>query len=342
MLTGALPPLAELLAAHDLAGVPERSFANDGWSGSELTALERHGRRFVLKRTSPRLDWIVRATADTSLRESWLAMGPLDLPPGITAAYLGAASDGDAVALLMPDLSDAILTWDRTGSGALAATDLDRVLAALADLHASTWWPPCPDPPWCSVTDRVTLLTRAAAQRYTAEGLAVGARFAEGWDAFERRASRPARELLARLSADPSPLVRALGRLPAAGLHGDLKLANVALPPSGEVALIDWQMTLRAPVAVELGWLLVANVASLPSAPDDVLRRYAAAARTAGVELGDWAAQVDLAWLVGLLLRGWRKGLDAEAGTSAAWGASGADELAWWCDRTLRAADRRL
>ncbi len=58
--------------------------------------------------------------------------------------------------------------------------------------------------------------------------------------------------------------------------------------------------------------------------------------------IGDWDAQVDLAWIVGLLLRGWRKGLDAEAGVVLGSGIAGADDLAWWCGRALEAAGRRL
>ncbi len=46
--------------------------------------------------------------------------------------------------------------------------------------------------------------------------------------------------------------------------------------------------------------------------------------------------------IVGLLLRGWRKGLDAEADTALASGVRAADDLAWWCARAVEAADRRL
>ena len=121
----------------------------------------------------------------------------------------------------------------------------------------------------------------------------------------------------------------ALARLPSVGLHGDLKLANVALCRTDRVGFIDWQMTLRAPVAVELGWFLVSNSGSLPAAPEASSTRTArrstwdsgrwgsAATRTTSPALtGDWDAQRDLTWIVGLLLRGWRKGLDAEAGVS--------------------------
>ena len=158
-----------------------------------------------------------------------------------------------------------------------------------------------------------------------------------GWDAFDRQAPAAARALIDDLTANPEPLLAALARLPAAGLHGDLKLGNVGLASDGRVWLIDWQMTLVAPVAVELGWFLV-NVAGLPLGPDDVLEGYRVAA---GIPADDaWAAQRDLAILVGLVLRGWRKGLDAEAVLELPTGVTATDDLAWWCERAVAAEPR--
>jgi hypothetical protein len=94
-------------------------------------------------------------------------------------------------------------------------------------------------------------------------------------------------------------------------------------------------MVMVAPVAIELGWFLVSNVASLPLPPDEILDRY-----WLGRDL-DGSEQNDLAILVGLLLRGWRKGYDAEAGIALASGISAKDDLAWWCERAI-AASRRL
>lgn len=136
---------------------------------------------------------------------------------------------------------------------------------------------------------------------------------------------------------------------------------------------------LLAPVAVELGWMLVANSAGLPIGPEEVLDRYRLAARRAAVDsmhlagswgsgddsrrpeseriigrfgtlpprgldatIGDWDAQVDLAVVIGLLLRGWRKGLDAEADAVLGSGVTARDDLAWWSDRAVEAARRRL
>lgn len=344
--------LRDLLANHGLDPATEMPFPNDGWSGSKLTAFEDRGRRFILKRTSFATDWIVRATRDSMIREAVLAAGPNPFVAPLRMAHLGAAAvepglPAQGAAILMPDLSGSLLSWDQGSGDGEAIRDevLDRVLAAVAELHAQPWNRPLPDQwPWCPALERVTLLTRPSALRYADQGVWVGGRFIEGWDAFERVAPPAARELVAALSGDAGPLVAALAALPATGLHGDLKLANVALHGAGAASFIDWQMVALGPVALELGWFLVANVAQLPDRPDGMLDRYLDALRAAGGNhiVGDWAAQRDLALIIGLLLRGWRKGLDAEANLTLPTGVSARDDLAWWSTAAVEAAARRL
>ena len=339
-------PLVDLLAEHGLADAAEARFPNNGWSGARLTRLVgADGGAFILKRTSWAMDWIARSTRDHALREAVFAADPVPYRAPLSNAYLGAAIDDGRAAILMPDLSAELLPWD-DAAGAIDVPTLDRVLAAFAALHALPWaelrarsnglrWP------WCPLRERIELLTPAAARRYEQGGLSIGARFLDGWAAFDRLAPPQAVELLRRLGNDSSGLQAALDRLPATGLHGDLKLANVALRPDGTVALIDWQMTAFAPLAVDLGWFLVSNVSQLPLAPEAVFERYLAAAGASDV-VGDAEAQLDLAILVGLLLRGWRKGLDAAAGPALPTGQTAGDDLRWWADRAIMAASRRL
>ncbi|HET7168621.1 MAG TPA: phosphotransferase [Candidatus Limnocylindrales bacterium] len=361
--------LLDLLGEHGLEHMPEHEFPTDGWSGATFTSLvDVYGRRYVLKRTSFAQDWIARATRDDTLREGWLAglaPGTLAWIPRAAVPYLGAAADGDGVAILMPDLSNELIAWERPGHDpAIDRGTLDRVLGAMARLHARPWSRILDGaternghapPPWCPLVERLTLLTPVSAARYVAEGNPVGERFVAGWDAFDRRASAGARDLIETLGANPTPLVAALGPLPPVGLHGDMKLANVALLADGQVGFIDWQMTLRAPMAVELGWFLVSNSGSLPGTPDEVMRSYREALERDGGRsasgpethdvaalTGDWDLQLDLTWIVGLLLRGWRKGIDADAGAILPSGVPAVDDLAWWCERAVSAAQRRL
>jgi hypothetical protein len=323
-------PLAEMLARHGLTGSPEEPFPNDGWSGASMTLLRRGRDRFVLKRDSLARDWIARATADGPiLREAWFAAHGPGLPSPLRAPYLGVGADGDEFAILMPDLTGILFDWDAP----ISVDMLERVLDGLAELHSQPWTGSSHS---CPIRERITLICRASLERPGPAREAVGERILPGWDAFDRLASPAAREVINALSEDPAALVDALGRLPSTLLHGDLKLANVGITPDGAIVIIDWQMVMIAPVAIELGWFLVSNVNALPLPPADILDRYWRARRLDGTR------QNDIAILVGLLLRGWRKGYDAEAGVSLASGVSAADDLAWWCDRAVEAAGRVL
>jgi hypothetical protein len=127
--------LRQLLEQYRLDGLPEDDLPNDGWSGSRLTAITRGGQRFVIKRTSPSLDWIVRATRDIALRETVVAGGQMRLVEPLVAPYLGIGSAGEAVAILMPDLSRELILWEVV----LDDGTLDLVLDAVARLHAMPW-----------------------------------------------------------------------------------------------------------------------------------------------------------------------------------------------------------
>jgi hypothetical protein len=330
-------PLADVLRRNGLNGVLEEPFPNDGWSGASLTLLRRGPELFVLKRDSLARDWIAQVTSDGPiLREAWFAAQGPPLPAPIRAPYLGVGTDGPDVAILMPDLTGVLFDWDAP----ISVEAFDRVIAGLAALHAY----PRPEALasgaaqacWCPLRERVTLICRASLERPGPARDAVGDRILPGWEAFERLAPAGALDVIASLGADPTPLLAALAELPSTLIHGDLKLANVGVEADGTIDLVDWQMVTVAPVAVELGWFLVSNVNALPLPPAEVLDRYW---RARGL---DGTRQNDIAILVGLLLRGWRKGYDAEAGISLASGVSAADDLAWWCDRAIEAAGRRL
>jgi hypothetical protein len=335
-------------------GKPEEPFQNDGWSGASLSLLRRGGGdRFVLKRDSLARDWIARATNDGPiLREAWFAAHGPPLPSPIRAPYLGAGIDGDEFGILMPDLTGVLFDWDAP----VSVEALDHVLAGLASLHAVPWMVSgeLDGGMWCPLRERVTLICRASLERPGPARDAVADRILPCWDAFDRQAGPAARDLINSLGERPQPLLDALSGLPSTLIHGDLKLANVGIEPDGTVDLVDWQMVTVAPVAVELGWFLVSNVASLPLAPDAILDRYETKVGYAITDNEDdhgwvgsnptasWDQQVDAAVLIGLLLRGWRKGADAEAGISLASGVSAVDDLAWWCEQAVGAAERIL
>jgi len=333
-----LPTIAELLRRYDLSDAPEEPFPNDGWSGATMTLLRRSdGSRFVLKRDSLDRDWIARATDDGPiLREAWFAgHGPaLSWPVRNPAVGAGHDPETGESAVLMPDLTDVLFDWNAV----IGLDDLEAVVAALAGLHAHQWGDALARDAghWTPWRERLTLISRPSFGRPGSPQQAVAERILPGWDAWDRHATADAKSVIADLADDPQPLLDALAVQPSTLLHGDLKLANVGIAQDGAIEIVDWQMVMVAPVAVELGWFLVSNVNALPIPPDRVLERYWALRERHG------SRENDLAVLVGLLLRGWRKGYDAEAGITLASGVSAADDLAWWCERAVEAAGRVL
>ena len=312
--------VASLLDAHGLAGVAEQPFPHTGFSGATLTRIVRgDGQAFVVKRMSIEHDWIMRATDDVSCREAVFADARVDLGERVRAPAVGAARDGGAYALLMREIGDELLP-----QGAIAESQLTAIVGGLASLHKR----PAPDRlPWCDLTLRLTLLTTDRARIASDYRAPVAHDIIEGWRLFDEHAMAGASSVVRALSADPALLVRALERMPAAFLHGDLKFDNIGLDSGGRMWLIDWAMTLVAPPAVDLGWFLAINSRRLPATLDNVMSRYADAV---GMSTELRSRHDALTVLCGLLLRGWRKALDAAAGEPA--------ELRWWCERVEGAA----
>jgi hypothetical protein len=312
------PDEASLLAAHGLAGAVESPFEHSGFSGATLSRLTRvDGTTVILKRTSMSRDWIMRATDDAYCREC--VIDDDALPSEVRSPLVGYSRQDDSCTLLMHDMSAGLLP-----PGVITDDQLDVVVRGMADLHSAR---PPDDVPWCDVRARLLLLSSAGAEIAASYGAPVARDLIEGWRLFARLATPGAVRLVEALHADPSPLLSALARLPTKFLHGDLKFDNIGIDAEGRLWLIDWAMTMRAPAAVELGWFLAINSRRLPCSLDDAMALYARHAGPAGNvrEMHD-----GLSVICGLVLRGWRKALDADASEPA--------ELRWWCERAEGAA----
>ncbi len=334
-MSPAFESLDGLLARHRIDPRSEEPFPNDGWSGATLTRLrDADGRSYVLKRDSLERDWIAKATGDTLHREAWFAVDGPELPWPIRYPALGASVTPGTheFAILMPDLSDTLFDWNAP----LSPAELDAVLGGLVALHSVRGDDVGDNAYWTPWSNRLSLICRPSLERPGPARDAVADRLLPGWDAWDRVASAEAQAIVETLANDVEPLLDALAAQPSVLIHGDLKLANAGIAADGALEMVDWQMVTMAPVAMELGWFLVANVASLLLPAGEVLDRYWA---HRGL---DGSRENDLAILVGLLLRGWRKGADTEAGVVHASGVRAADDLAWWCERAVEAAGRVL
>lgn len=309
-----LDNLGRLLDTHGISSTDWVETPQRGFSGARIyTHAGPGGSAHVLKRTSTSTDWIMRATSDRDCREAALATARWPTRAGVSSPAVAATRDGDVFSILMQDVSVHLLSNDGVDH-----QELDAIWRGMVALHASA--PPgAPSVRWCSLEDRLTLFRPDPGKL---RGFRIADDILRGWQLFFDRSPAHIGALVKSLFEDLAPVERALRDLPNCFLHGDLKLDNIGVLPDGSLSLIDWSMPMVAPAAVELGWFLAMNSRALPIPLDEALSAYTS---YADIDPALRERHESLTILCGLLIRGWRKALDAESGRPA--------ELHWWCER---------
>ena len=149
------------------------------------------------------------------------------------------------------------------------------------------------------------------------------------------------RSISNQLTGPPDQLMESWSDLPVTLLHGDLKIANMAILPPGHLVLFDWPMIGCAPCAIELGWYLSVNATRLARSKENVLLKYRSYLQThLGYSLDNklWERMTDLAIFSGARMMLWSKALGLKSGTQ-----KGREEWEWWIENLqLATANKQL
>lgn len=244
-----------------------------GYSGSSLLIVEasvdKHIRRFVLKRMALHADWIMDATNDHRCRSMTLwQSGLLDrLHPTAVHATLACARDGDGWAILMDDISTTLLT-----SEPYTVDQVYCLLNVLSTVHATFWEAAELTEAklgLCTSTDLIQIFSPATGRRFAHVPSPIPQRLVEGWSALQRLVPPDVMEVLNDLYTDPQPLCAALARYPATLVHGDYRAQNlgIAWQAAPRAVIIDWQLAGYSVATIDLAWFLATpNVLFAPVA----------------------------------------------------------------------------
>lgn len=311
-----------------LAGVTERTpVESAGKSGARLERVVRDGTTYVLKVLDVRDDWTMRAAGvdGGAVLELW-RRGVLEaLPDCIDQPIIGVARDGDVTALLMRDVSAALVP---VADDQVRLDQHLRFLDHMAALHAHFWETDL-DIDVVPPTVRYLELAPATAEREAALGSdhVVPRLIGEGWPRFEQEAPAAAR-VVTPLTLDPEPLVTALATTPGTLVHGNWKLDNLGSTAEGRTVLLDWETPGRAAALTDLAWYLAINCRRLPHTKEETIVAYRSALEGYGVSTDEWwDRQLGLCLIGGLVQFGWEKALGGYD-----------DELDWWERRVVDAA----
>jgi hypothetical protein len=251
--------LSELLGSR-VASVGVTPLESNGWSANELSWVQAGDHRLVLKRLSTD-DWLTRASKDDQCRSLavWRTRLLDRLEPQLRHGILAGSRDGAHHALLMRDVTAGLDWEDRPIQTRVDTRDrrVERILEALAAMHARFWGDDRLDDPAHELADVETFLTMLwpASWPVMASNPDRLRMVQRGWQALLDLVDPDVRATIEQVMADPGPLIDALEAQPATLLHGDYRPGNLAVMPDDSVVALDWQFAGRGPGVMDVAFL---------------------------------------------------------------------------------------
>lgn len=192
--------------------------------------------------------------------------------------------DGTATPLLLEDLTELRIGDQMKG---LAPADAERLIDALADLHACYWGSPVVEQGWL-LSPGGGAFAGMVAQLVSSGVDALRARFGDRapgrvLDGIAQAAPRW-HEILGRCAEGPATLV-----------HNDCRLDNIFFRATGDPVFVDWQVVARTRGTQDVANLLAGSmdVEDLRASWERLLRRYHDRLRERGVRDYGWGECVD-------------------------------------------------
>jgi thiamine kinase-like enzyme len=310
-----------------------------GYSGSVIERIEillESGmkRNFILKCTSVKTDWLSQRANDQTGRESELLNEDRlsGIWKSIECPYIAFAKGNGQTALLMDDVSDYLFP-DLRESIDIKSEDI--ILDALTSLHADFWESvEIKEMQW--LTTPYNYLEVFAPGDHESDLYApppekIGNGIKTGWEMAFQILPIGIKNILIKPSKE---IFETWKELPATLLHGDAKIGNMAIMPSGKLLMFDWTYIGRGPCGIELGWYLAVNSTRLARTKEDFIRRYRSYLEMKlkfSINEKTWLSMVDLAIVTGARMMLWSKALGYHSGTRR-----GKDEWEWWVSNLER------
>jgi hypothetical protein len=304
-----------------------RPHAGSGASGSMVELVETHQGRFAVKHSSPRRDWLMRATLDQGREAALFREGVFaDLPNSLLVPIIAAEPEGDGWVIVMHDVSAHLQASQRN----LTRGEIQRLFAALSEMHRHFENRNLPDA-LTHLTDRISACSThvVASELDGADRLPKW--FQRSWELLDTVVPGDVAAIVRDIDHDPTPIADALLARGQTLLHGDAGPSNVGFT-GHQVVLIDWQMATVGPGVFDL--VCVLNHANRVDATlDDLLNDVRAAA---GSNHDEFALQLAVLANAPFAFALWATG--AVEDVDPQWRAEAASAVDWWARAVRRAA----
>jgi hypothetical protein len=294
----------------------------------------------LIKHMSQTEDAVMRTLHDQgSIGALWHSGVFGRLPPPLASSVLDVRQEGNGWAILMLDLSEALIAEDHV----ISRAESRRILAALNVMHETLAGERIEG--LCSHRDKLELnsprMIEAEAPRDDGSftipardgtGWVWADALSRGWELFFELTPINVASAIRSIHEDPAPLADEMARHDATIIHGDLQFPNMAL--DGElIYLLDWgSAAIPATAEEDFSWFLMANEPQIEATHDEILADFV------DIRAQDYAPEAfDLASIFMVALMGsWLAWTVVEEPDDSR-REHGSVELGWWSDRVGRA-----
>lgn len=316
-----------------------------GFSGSVLERVEvelRSGlkRNFILKYTRIEADWLSQRAKDQVGREAALLSESClsGLWNIIHCPYVAFASENGEIGLLMDDFTNYLFPDVREP---IDIKSEDLIIDTIASLHASFWN--------SSEIKKTNWLINSynylevlgpgehKSDKYAPPPDKIKNSMQEGWNIALQLLPAEIKNILIKPAKE---IFEPWKDLPVTLLHGDAKIANMAILPSGKVVVFDWTYVGWGPCGIELGWYMAVNSTRLARTKEDLFRKYRTCLESHlkfTIHEETWSGIAELAIITGTMMMLWNKALGYQAGTQR-----GKDEWEWWVAHLKNVVRKKL
>lgn len=307
-----------------------------GYSGSVLYRMQVHllsgeVRSFILKRTAIRTDWLSQRTHDTVGREAAILDDPYfsRIWESVQCPFVAFALEEGEIAVLMKDVTPHLFPDIREPIGLRKEND---ILHTLAMLHASYW-----------ASSEIKTVSWLIKPHHYLEMLGPGPHptdatapppgkvresMRKGWELALGLLPAKTKSFITRPATE---MAESWKDLPITLLHGDAKIANMAILPERKVVMFDWTHCGWGPCGIELGWYLAVNSTRLAGSKEEILaqyRTYLESHLPSRLHEKIWQRMIEVTIITGTMMMLWSKALGYQTGTQR-----GIAEWEWWVER---------
>ncbi|MEX2393217.1 MAG: phosphotransferase [Actinomycetota bacterium] len=280
----------------------------------------------IIKHITPD-DWIVVVGGGVShLARVWETGAFERMPASIDHTMLAVEATADGFLVVMRDVAGAVLVEGQV----LSRAENRRVLESMDAMYREFWET---EPIGCGVAEHVAVFSPNVLDKLGHLDTPVPELMKRGWTMFGEVAPRDITDVMHGLIDDPTPLIAELDARPQTLTHGDLRLHNMGLTDD-HVVLLDWELVVTAPPAMEFGWYLIISASRIDATREQVIDDF----REISGDRFD-ARGLELGMISALLFLGWNKAIDIVEHPDEEIRAQERIDLDWWVSRVRTALE---